>query len=119
MGITEATLIGALWVTSYRSVQEQTDASPHFTSIGHHVSQEGVAVSPDLMASGTACYGDALIVEGEGVRVVNDVMHPRLQQSVDLWVDSYKEEKRIGKSKKKVWVLRSPTRYCNKKDRSK
>lgn len=128
-----AILIGNLTVTSYRSVANQTDSTPFHTSTGEHVESGGVAISRDLLCG--ACrklhhrckhpeytkkihYGDWLYVSGYGFRVVNDCMsktsdirvkgkwikRPILNQ-VDIWVNSYKEEKAIDIKKLNVYKI--------------
>lgn len=97
--------LGELRITSYRSIRAQTDSSPNWTSIGHHVHPFGCAVSQDLIKSGEVRYGDVLVVPGFGKRVVNDVMHGRFTRSIDLWVGSYKEEKAVGVRTGEVFVI--------------
>ena len=93
----------------------QTDDTPFHTSIGHHVHAFGCAVSPDLLSSGEICYGDALQIPGFGIRVVNDVTHPRLIKTVDIWVATKTEEKRVGKRmKQQITIIKSETRKCRK-----
>lgn len=102
-------------ITAYRSVPQQTDSTPFITSIGHRVSQQGCAVSPDLMASGEACYGDAITIDGIGLKIVNDTTHPRLKRTIDVWTATYAEEKKMGIRKaQRVVVVKSPTRFCTK-----
>ena len=109
-----AVALGTATITSYRSVPEQTDSTPFITSIGQHVSEAGAAVSPDFLNSGDICYGDAVIVDGHGIRYVNDTTHPRLKKTIDLWVKDYKSEKKVGITKRKIWVLKSSKRFCKK-----
>ena len=125
-------LIGQLTVTSYRSVPQQTDDSPQYTSIGEHVHPRGVAVSPDLLCpaakrfagkkrSGpfTLCqrergcpnpkalhYGDGLYVDHYGFKVVNDVMNARHRRRIDIWVPTYEAEKQVGTRNLKVWLVK-------------
>ena len=104
-----------LTLTSYRSVPEQTDNSPFYTSIGHRVSQQGAAISTDLLASGTVCYGDVLLIPGIGARVANDVMNPRHKKHIDIWVATEAEEAAIGwRNNVPMTVIQSPTRRCKK-----
>lgn len=107
-------LLSTMTVTSYRAIPSQTDSSPSYTSINHHVHPYGVAVSRDLLASQTVCYGDAIVIPGLGVRIVNDTMHSRIKQSVDIFVETHKEEKKIGTRKLTITVLRSETRKCSR-----
>ena len=103
-----------LTVTSYRAVPEQTDSSPNWTSIGHHVHPYGVAASQDLLLSGEICYGDVLVVPGYGLRVVNDTMNQRHTRHIDLFVETKAEEKSVGVRKLKITVVKSETRRCKK-----
>lgn len=117
--------LGLFQITSYRSVPSQTDASPFITSIGEHVHPHGIAVSRDLLcpkAIGKTkkhkrmkCsnkdklhYGDWVFVEGYGIKVVNDVMHERHKQSIDLWVSTHAEEKAVQVRKGEVWLIKCP-----------
>jgi len=101
-----AVLLGNMQVTSYRSVPEQTDDTPFITSIGEKVCKDGVAASQDLLANGTVHYGDWLYIEGIGLKRVNDTMHERHKQAVDIWVATYAEEKAIGIRHNNVWLVK-------------
>jgi 3D (Asp-Asp-Asp) domain-containing protein len=105
-----AVLLGLLQVTSYRSVPEQTDTSPYYTSIGVHVHPHGVAVSQDLLRSHQVAYGDVLYIDGYGYFIVNDCMAARMTNAVDIWVETYEQEKKIGLRYRQVYVLRKPTK---------
>lgn len=101
-------------VTSYRAIKEQTDDTPNWTSIGHHVHSFGAAVSPDMLKTGEVCYGDAVSIPGIGIRVVNDTTHPRLKRTIDVFVDSKAEEQQIGIRHPKVQHIRSDRRFCSR-----
>lgn len=92
-----AVTIGNIPVTAYRSVPNQTDNSPFLTSIGEHVCKDGVAVSQDLLEKngGPLRYGDWIYIEDIGLKRVNDTMHPRITQHIDVWVKTLGEEKRF------------------------
>lgn len=126
--ILELAFIGLLQITSYRSVESQTDSSPFYTSIGEKVHKYGVAVSRDLLCplvkdknklhkrdkcahKNRLHYGDWIYVEGFGLRVVNDTMHPRHRRHIDLWVATHAEEKAIQVRKGEVWLV--PTEIKN------
>lgn len=106
--------VGNLTITSYRSVPEQTDDSPYLTSIGERVNNHGVAVSQDLLKSGVLHYGDLLYIDGQGFKTVNDTMNPRVMKHLDIWVESYDEEKNFDKNfkgqKPKVWLVKRKLR---------
>lgn len=99
-------------MTSYRSVPEQTDSSPYYTSIGERVHPHGVAVSQDLLKrrGGPINYGDILYIEDIGFKVVNDCMNARHKNHIDVWVSTLKKEqdfhKKFKNKKLKVWIVR-------------
>jgi 3D (Asp-Asp-Asp) domain-containing protein len=108
--IAELVLLGTLTATSYRAVPEQTKPSctnRHHceTSIGENVSELGVAVSPDLLASGRVHYRDCLYIPGVGFRIINDTTNSRLYNSVDIFVYEKSEEKRFGVRHLQVWLV--------------
>lgn len=101
-------LIGNLVITSYRSVPKQTDSSPYTTSIGERVHPHGVAVSRNLLKrwGGPLDYGDTVYIEGYGFKVVNDCMHERHKNHIDIWVATYEEEKAIGVRRGSLWLVK-------------
>lgn len=103
--IIKAVLLGILTVTSYRPIPAQTDASPTWTSIGDRTTKFGCAVSQDLLKSGVVHYGDVLLIEGYGYRIVNDTMNPRHTNHVDMLVFTRDEERAIGTRHLKIYVL--------------
>lgn len=99
-----------LQVTSYRAVPEQTspeciDKWHCMTSVGDLPSEQGVAVSQDLLKTGRVHYGDVLLIEGYGYRIVNDTMNRRHKNAIDIFVYSKQEERRIGTRHLHVYVL--------------
>lgn len=97
-------------MTAYRSIPAQTDRTPFYTSTGERVSKYGVAVSQDLLRSGKVQYGDYVLIEGVGIRRVNDCMHERYKNRFDVWVGNYNEEKefdrKFGHRKLRVYLLK-------------
>ena len=79
----------------------------------------GVAVSQDLLClvnkkcrrNVALCkkdnihYGDVLLIEGVGYRIVNDVMNERHKKRLDVLVFTYQEEKRFGERKLRAYLL--------------
>lgn len=113
--IFQAILLGTMTVTSYRAVPAQTkptctDRHHCETSIGENVSELGVAVSPDLLASGRVHYRDSLYVPGIGFRIVNDTTNSRLRNTVDVFVYEANEERAFGVRRLKVWLVGQPER---------
>jgi len=99
--------LGNLQITSYRSVPEQTDSTPFITATGQHTHDSGVALSRDLLSrwNGSVRYGDIIYIDGFGFKVVNDCMNKRHTKAVDIWVETYKEEKAIGIRQRNVWLV--------------
>jgi 3D (Asp-Asp-Asp) domain-containing protein len=103
-------LLGTLTVTSYRACPAQTrkeckNNHECTTSIGENVSELGVAVSPDLLASGRVHYRDVVYIPGFGFRIVNDTMNPRNHNAIDIFVYTKNEEKAIGVRHLQVYRL--------------
>lgn len=105
----QSRLLGSFKVTSYRSVKNQTDNSPDWSSVGVHCNPWMIAASQDLLADGTVKYGDLVYVEGVGFRVISDTMNKRIKRQFDCWVSTRAEEKAFdkafGKRKLKVWKI--------------
>lgn len=87
--------IGYMKVTSYRSVPEQTDNTPFITADGYFVHGYGIAISRDLHKrwGGPLDFGDIVYIDKIGFKVINDVMNKRHNQSIDIWVKTYEQEK--------------------------
>lgn len=104
--------IASATITAYRSVPEQTDASPFITATGERVCSDGVAVSQDLLVQngGPIAYGDWVYIDGIGIKRVNDTMNRRHRLWFDLWVKTKEEESRIWRKfrnkKVPIWVIK-------------
>jgi hypothetical protein len=94
-------------------VPSQTDDSPFITSIGERVGPHGVAVSRDMLSrwGGPLNYGDAIYIEGVGIKVVNDCMAERHRRAIDLWVETKEKESRVfhqfKNRKPRVWLIKT------------
>jgi 3D (Asp-Asp-Asp) domain-containing protein len=113
--IVKLILLGVLQATSYRAVPNQTKpectSRNHCrTSIGENVSELGVAVSQDLLASGAIHYRDVLFIDGVGFRIVNDCLNARVHNAVDVFVYTQAEEKSFGVRHLQVWLVEQPQR---------
>lgn len=107
----ELVLIGLLTLTSYRPVPAQTkpNCTSRFsctTSIDDGITMFGVAASQDLLKSGVLHYGDVILVEGYGYRIVNDTMGKRNTKAVDLMVFTKAQERQVGTRHAKVWKIK-------------
>ena len=111
------TLLGNMTITSYRSVEEQTDDTPYITSTGEYVHSAGVALSRNLLKrwDGSVEYGDLVYIEGYGFKIVNDCMDARHRNAVDIWVATHEEEKAIGVRRGKVWLVRAREKLVTEK----
>ena len=123
-------LLGTFTVTSYRSVEAQTDASPYITSIGKFTDATTIAVSQDQLCArakkrgNRLCkrevgicpaptrihYLDLVYVEDVGFRFVTDCMNRRHTKRWDVWVNRFEDEKafhkRFGKRSLKIWLIK-------------
>ena len=111
----EALLLGTLTVTSYQAIPSQTDSSPGWTAIGDKTTKFGVAVSQDMLKDGRIKYGDVLLIDGYGLRVVNDCMNARHKNRIDLLVFSHAEEKRVGTRHLRVWRIKNELSKLSKR----
>jgi 3D (Asp-Asp-Asp) domain-containing protein len=79
-------------VTAYSSTPEQTDDTPFITASGKYV-RDGI-VATNLLPLGTKIKIPGIY--GDRVFVVEDRMHPRKSQHVDIWFPTYTEAKTFG-----------------------
>jgi 3D (Asp-Asp-Asp) domain-containing protein len=101
-----AVFIATATLTAYQPVAKQTDDSPTWTSEGDRTTKHGVAVSQDMLRDGRVHYGDIILIEGYGMRVVNDCMNKRHKNRIDILVFTHREEQRIGtRPNVKVWRI--------------
>jgi len=85
--------------TAYNSTPGQTDSTPYITATGTRVRVGVVALSRDLL--GRFPYGTRITIEDLSgtyssflrgrVFVVEDTMHPRIGNTVDVWMGSRSE----------------------------
>jgi 3D (Asp-Asp-Asp) domain-containing protein len=90
-----------LYVTGYSSTPEQTDDTPFITASGKRV-RDGI-VATNLLPMGTNIKIPELY--GNKVFVVEDRMHPRMQDRVDIWFPTYSQAKNFGKKRASIVVL--------------
>ena len=108
-------LLGVLQITSYRPIPAQTKpecVNRHQceTSIGDGITMYGIAASQDMLKSGEVHYGDIVLVDGYGYRVINDCLGPRAHRAFDLLVFTRAQEKAVGVRHLKVWLVSQPTK---------
>ena len=90
-----------LYVTAYSSTPEQTDDTPFITASGKRV-RDGI-VATNLLPLGTKIKIPEIY--GSKVFVVEDRMHRRMQDRVDIWFPTYAEAKSFGKKRANIVVL--------------
>jgi 3D (Asp-Asp-Asp) domain-containing protein len=92
-----------LYITAYSSTPEQTDDTPFITASGKRV-RDGI-VATNLLPMGTKIKIPDIY--GNKIFVVEDRMHPRMQDRVDIWFASYEAAKNFGKQRASIVVLES------------
>lgn len=91
-----------MMVTSYTNRVQETNEDPGNTATMERPVVGGTcAVSRDLMH----WLGGRVYIEGIGVRRVNDLMHSRFEQSLDLFMGTVEEAREFGKQRKMVVYL--------------
>jgi 3D (Asp-Asp-Asp) domain-containing protein len=117
--VTAALMVRA---TAYNSLPEQTNSDPFTTARGTLARWGVIAVSRDLLVDalpygtlvrirdlGPAAGGlgagehDGLL---EGIFVVEDTMHPRKQNQIDLWFESKHDALRWGVREVEVEIVK-------------
>jgi len=94
-----------VWVTAYSSSPDETDDTPFITALGTQV-RDGI-VATNLLPFGTKLKIPALF--GEKVFVVEDRMHRRKKNIIDIWMPSKAEALRFGASYTDVVIVTSET----------
>ena len=90
-----------VWVTAYSSTPEETDDSPL-------IAASGKTVAAGFMAANFLAFGTRVKVPelfGERVFVVEDRMHRRKTDFVDIWMPTKNDAKQFGISYTKILIL--------------
>ncbi len=82
-------------VTAYSASKAQCDADPHIAASNQPPRPGTVAVSQDLFNLGWT-FGKRVYLKGLGPYVINDVMHPRYQMRVDVFMDHKRAAREFG-----------------------
>lgn len=80
--------------SAYNSLRQQGEGNPSITAWGDTLRSEvqSIAVSRDLLKKGLK-YQTPVKIEGfEGVFIVNDKMHPRWRNKIDIYMGTDKEK---------------------------
>lgn len=113
-----------LRATGYNSLASQTDDTPHITATGTRTRFGIIAVSRDLLDdeipygslvrirdlgnyySGRGAGRFAALLEGQDLFIVEDTMHARKRQQVDVWFGDYGHALDWGVRRVEVEVVR-------------
>lgn len=88
-------------VTAYSSSPEETDDTPFITASGKNV-RDGIVAS-NFLPLGTKIRIPA--VYKDKVFVVEDRMHPRMKNVVDIWMESKEDAIRFGAREASIEIL--------------
>lgn len=91
----EAAEIGTsyvVWVTAYSSAPEETDDTPFITAQGTPV-RDGI-IAANFLSFGTKVKIPELF--GDRIFIVEDRMHSRKKNFVDIWMPTKQEAKEFG-----------------------
>lgn len=91
-----------LWVTAYSSTPDQTDDTPFITASGSTV-RDGI-VATNLLPFGTKVKIPEFF--GDKVFVVEDRMHQRKTNNIDVWMDSKEKALKFGIAQATILVLK-------------
>ncbi len=91
----------SVWVTAYSSTPEETDEDPFITASQTQV-RDGV-IAANFLPLGTKIMIPELF--GEKVFAVEDRMHRRKKDFVDIWMPSKEEAKNFGIAKATIVIV--------------
>jgi len=113
-----------LRATGYNSMVDQTDTTPFITSTGQRTRFGIIAVSPDLLGHALP-YGSLVrirdlgnyytgrgygryqsLLDSQGLFIVEDTMHYRKRDQIDIWFSDYASAVNWGMRKVSVEVIR-------------
>lgn len=90
-----------VWVTAYSSTVEETDDTP-FTTASNTEVREGI-IAANFLSFGTQVKIPELF--GDQIFVVEDRMHRRKTDFVDIWMPTKEEAREFGIARAKIMVL--------------
>jgi len=95
------TIVRKVWLTAYTSSPEETDDTPNITASGLPTG-DGIAAANFLPFGTKFQIPD---VFGKKVFTIQDRMHPRKVNFVDVWVEDKKTAYRIGIRQTEIVIL--------------
>lgn len=90
-----------VWVTAYSSTPEETDDTPFITAKGTFV-RDGI-IAANFLPFGTKVQIPSLF--GDKIFVVEDRMHRRKTNNVDVWMPTKADALRFGAHRAEIAVL--------------
>ncbi len=93
-----------LMVTAYSPCVSQTDSTPFITASNQRVRKGIVAVSRDLFRNGWE-FGRKVYVKDYGVYTIEDLMHRRKRNQIDIFMFDNNEALQFGRKKLQVYLL--------------
>ncbi len=92
-------------VTAYSPTERECDDTPFLAASGTRPKVGTVAVSRNLFYSGWA-FGSRIYIEGLGIYRINDLMHPRWENRIDIFLESEWLARRFGRKEARVVLLK-------------
>ncbi|MDI6734091.1 MAG: hypothetical protein QMD50_01185 [Patescibacteria group bacterium] len=90
-----------VWVTAYSSTPEETDDTPFITALGTNT-RDGI-VAANFLPFGTKILIPSLF--GEKVFAVEDRMHRRKKNFIDIWMLTKEDAEEFGIQKAEIVVI--------------
>jgi len=90
-----------VWITAYSSAPEQTDSTPFITASGSYV-RTGIAAANFLPFNSRFKLPELF---DDRIFVIEDRMHKRFNNRIDIWFSTKEEAKNFGKKLAKVEIL--------------
>ncbi|MEZ4630385.1 MAG: hypothetical protein R2880_06720 [Deinococcales bacterium] len=123
-GTSEGQLLLTLKATGYNSMVGQTDSTPYTTATGSKTRFGIIAVSRDLLGKELP-YGSMVrlhdlghyktgadagsfqdLFDAEDIFIVEDTMHPRKRQQIDIWFPRYSQAAQWGIRQVELEIVR-------------
>lgn len=90
-----------VWVTAYSSMPEETDDTPFITASGRIV-REGI-IATNILPFGTKIKIPEFF--GDRIFIVEDRMHSRKRNFVDIWMPTKEDAQNFGIARTKIQIL--------------
>lgn len=96
--------VALVTVTAYNADPAQTDSDPDIAASMRRVRPGTIAVSRDLFDKGWV-FGRKVRIEGLGIFEINDLMAPRHDKAVDIFLGSNQQASAFGKRRARAALL--------------